>query len=116
MAETYVPFTGIKPAAGTPTVLYTAPAATTSMGAAIHACNITKAGAGADDSIRVWRVQSGGSTANPTDANALIMDMVVDQFDPYIMNSPIVLNTGDSIVVYSTNGNVAFNGSTLEMT
>jgi hypothetical protein len=37
--------------------------------------------------------------------------MIVDPFDPYLLNTPIVLNTGDAIVVQSTNGTVAFNGS-----
>jgi len=108
---TYVSFGGIKPAAATPTVLYTAAGAIPTMSAWITACNTTKAGTGSDDTIRVWVVPSGQSVVAPSDQYLIVCDMTVDEFDPYLLNTPIVLNTGDSIVVQSTNGNVAFNGS-----
>lgn len=112
--QTYAAFGGIKPAAGTPTVLFTSPGVEVSMGAYFSACNTTKAGSGANDQIRVWVVPNGQSTSAPLDKYLIICDMTVDPFDPYLMNTPIILNAGDSIVVYSTNGNVAFNGSAEE--
>lgn len=84
------------------------------MAAEFSACNTTKTGAGADDSIRVWIVPSGQSTVTPLDQYLRICDMVVDQFDPYIANTPWTLNTGDSIVVQSTNGDVAFGASAMQ--
>lgn len=114
--ETYVPFDGIKPAAATPTVLYTAPALTTSLEGWIQACNTTKAGSGANDTIRIWVVPSGQSTANPIDQYLVVCDLVVDAFDPYMRTDLPVLAAGDAIVVYSLNGNVAFNGAALQMT
>jgi hypothetical protein len=112
--QTYAAFGGIKPAAATPTVLFTSPATKVAMGANFSACNTTKAGAGADDQIRVWVVPSGQSVIAPLDKYLIVCDMTVDQFDPYLMNTPIIMNAGDALVVYSTNGNIAFNGSAEE--
>jgi hypothetical protein len=56
-------------------------------------------------------VPSGQSVVAPIDQYLILCDMIVDPFDPYLLNTPIVLNTGDAIVVQSTNGTVAFNGS-----
>lgn len=112
--QTYAAFGGIKPVAATPTVLFTAPATKVSMAAYFSACNTTKAGAGSDDQIRVWVVPSGQSVVAPLDKYLIACDMTVDEFDPYLLNTPIILGAGDALVVYSTHGNVAFNGSAEE--
>lgn len=114
--ETYVAFGGIKPAAATPTILFTSPGATITLEGLITACNTTKAGAGANDQIRIWIVPNGQSTGAPLDRYLVVCDLTVDPFDPYMRTDLPVLATGDAIVVQSTSGNVAFNGSGLEMT
>ena len=114
--ETYVPFGGILPTAATPTVLFTSPGGTITLEAWLQACNTTKAGAGANDLIRIWIVPNGQSTGAPLDRYLVACDLTVDPFDPYMRTDLPVLAAGDAIVVYSLNGNVAFNGAGLEMT
>jgi len=114
--EAYVPFGGILPSAATPTVLFTSPGGTTTLGGLVQACNVTKAGSASNDMIRIWIVPSGQSTSTPLDQYLVVCDLTVDPFDPYMRTDLPVLAAGDSIVVYSANGNVAFNGAGQEMT
>lgn len=99
-----------KPAAATPTTIYTSPAATKTQMYSLIACNVGTT----DDSITVWRVPSGGSAQ---DSNMIIgKEMVVDVADPYGWNIPTILETGDFLVVQSKNGNITFTVSGLQIT
>ena len=97
------------PAAATPATLYTAPALTKTQVYSLCICNTS----GLDDSVDVFLVPSGGGAGV---SNQIISDMVVDFGDPYSMNVPQILETGDFIVVQSANGNCTFTASGLELT
>ena len=110
MAQSYKLLGRSKPAAATPTTLYTSPALTQSLLVTLIACNVN---AQQDDSCDVWIVPSGGAAA---DDNSAIRHLVIDFGDPYMMNAPVILEIGDFIVVRSANGNVTFTASGMLIT
>lgn len=110
MAQSYKLLGRDKPAAATPVTLYTAPVATQALLVTLIACDTN---AGQDDSIDVWIVPSGGAAA---DNNSIIRHLTIDFGDPYMMNAPVILETGDFIVVQSSGGNVTFTASGMLIT
>lgn len=110
MANIHVLMGRSKPAAATPTTLYTSPVSTKTQWYSLSVCN----SGNSDDSITVWLVPSGGAAA---DNNMIIgKTMVVDFGDPYGYNIPQIIEPGDFIVVQSTNGNCTFTASGLQIT
>lgn len=93
-----------KPAAATPTTIYTSTGLKTML-VTLTCCNTDAAVA---DTIAVWIVPSGGSAG---DTNAVVKNLVVAFGDTYIFSAPVVLASGDFIVVQSANGDVAFAAS-----
>jgi len=92
--------TQTKPAATTLTTLVTGGSNGTII-AAFAACNTT----GSNDSIRVALTPSGGSTAA---ANYVYYDFVVPANSTIQETPGWTLGNGETIKVYSTNGNIAF--------
>lgn len=92
--------TQTKPAATTLTTLLTGGTNGTIV-ANFTACNTT----GSNDSVRVALTPSGGSTAA---ANYVYYDLTVPANSTLETTPGWTLASGDTIKVYSTNGNVAF--------
>lgn len=110
MAQAYAFLGRSKPAAATPTTLYTSPVATQTLLVTLIACNVDTNN---DDNINVWVVPSGGTAQ---DNNAIIQNLVLDFGDPYMMNAPLILEAGDFIVVESADGNTTFSASGMTIT
>jgi hypothetical protein len=92
--------TQTKPAATTLTTLVTG-STNGSVISSFEACNTT----GSSDSIRVALTPSGGTTAA---ANYVRYDFVVPANSTLSIQAGWTLGNGETLKVYSTNGNVAF--------
>ena len=100
MATYVILGTQTKPAATTLTTLCTGGTNGTIV-ASFSACNTT----GSNDSIRVALTPSGGTTAA---ANYVWYDFVIPANSSLAETPGWTLASGDTIKVYSTNGNIAF--------
>lgn len=108
MPQVHVLMGRANPAAGTPNTLYTSPALTKTMLTSLLICNVGTT----DDSATIWIVPSAGVAGN---GNAIIVSMVVDFGDPYVMNAVPILEAGDFLVVQSAGGNLTFTASGLQI-
>lgn len=98
-----------KPAATTDTDLYTVPAATGTITAALFACN---QGAGAS-LIRVWLAPAGAATSLE---QYIYYDFSIPANQTFLITSGIGLATTDVVRVRSDTGDVSFNINGPEIT
>jgi hypothetical protein len=108
MTETYKPLGQSKPAATTPTDIYTVPAATSAVLSTVFICNQGSV----TDTFRV-SVRVAGGAADVK--QYLVFDKTINAKDAY----PILLKFGlaatDVVTVYSGLGNISFNLSGAEI-
>lgn len=96
-----------KPAAATPTIIYTVPASTQAQ-ANIFICNQTNAA----ETYRIALIESGGALS---DDDYIVYDDSLPANYSRVLTG-IALNTGESISVYSAAGNISFVATGLETT
>lgn len=97
------------PAANTNTLLYTAPASTTSILQNLHICNTSTS---ADDQVRVFIVPNAGAAGV---SNAIIYDLTIPVGNPFEMDTLPALGAGDFIEIFSLNGTCTFTASGIEI-
>jgi|SRR5579885_563633 hypothetical protein len=109
MAETYKVLGQAKPAAATLTDLYTVPAATQAIVAAIVVCNQSSSA----DTFRISVAPGGAADAV---SQYIAWDTTVNGNDSLPLTLGIGLSATDKIRCRSTNGNVSFTASGVEIT
>lgn len=114
MAETFVSVSPSKPAAATPTIIYTAPGGVDyALVLSLIAANNTGSG-GTSDTITVKKIASAGAAG---DANVEILaDVPVGAQESFLFSEKLLLAASEAVAVESSAGNVVFTLSMLEST
>jgi len=101
MSETIKVLGQSAPSATTETVLYTVPAATSTVASSLVVCNRGTS----DTTFRVSISVGGGATANE---DYIYYDVILAQADTFIATVGLTMAASDVVRVYAGNGNLSF--------